>query len=212
MADEQSVSATPRIPETCIQTLLVRSGVGLTVRINALPKVEEFIRSLGDGSEVAVETIGRHWWSIPFPRDPNSAKVLGASVYQMTNNPGLIHLENEGFSFRLDKPGWPLTETPRDGALRYRGEAFAPGDEPYDGPARIPDLGPKETLNLSFLRLVGISRSEGVTFGVRGVFTPEQVDRLALQIEAATKKFYQTFLKPYKLVITVMTQAIPTGW
>lgn len=67
--------------------------------------------------------------------------------------------------------------------------------------------------NLSFLRLVGISNPEGVTFGVKGVFSLAATKELRDRIGASTKRFYAEFLKPVDFEATlVMNQTYPGGW
>ena len=61
-------------------------------------------------------------------------------------------------------------------------------------------------LNLSFLRLEGISTGAGVTFTVKGVFQEDYINKLRDQIEQASITFYKAVLKPIELTITVTSQ------
>lgn len=191
--------------ETCIQTLIHRSAEGVTVKVWALPRVEEFIRSLGSGEHLDIQTIGRHWASPASLGEKKKAGEKKLFVYQMEHNPGIISI-NDDFGFRLDRPGSPLVEEPMQAGRR-------PGLYDDDAPvaARAARL-PNEVLNISFLRFVGISEANGVSFFERGVYTISGIDKLAERIEQATNRFYKEFLKPYSVVVTVSTMPIPVGY
>lgn len=183
--------------ETCIRTTIGRSADGLTLKVWAHPRVEDFIRSLGTGERLDVQTLGRHWF--PVGKDQGQ-KIL---VYDMTQFLGTINY-NDQFSFRLDRPGLPLIDHLGDEDERQ------PFDPDRDEPVRRRPAFKmqKECLNLGFLRLAGISEGSGVSFSIHGVYTREGVDKLASRIEQATNRFYREFLKPYKLIVTVSTQPV----
>lgn len=61
-------------------------------------------------------------------------------------------------------------------------------------------------VNLSFLRLVGISEGAGVTFAVRGVHTYEALTKMKEMIGEGYKRFYRQYMKPIKMDIVVSTQ------
>lgn len=63
---------------------------------------------------------------------------------------------------------------------------------------------PPNQVNLSFLRLVGIS--SGVAFRVAGVFETDQLRDLEEHIKFAVKRFYVAFMKPVTLTLTLMTK------
>jgi hypothetical protein len=163
--------------ETRIQTSLSRSSDGLKVTIWAQPQVEDFLRSLGTGSVIDVQTLGRYW-------APAGRELF---VYSLSKELGGLDV-NGKFSYYLDHPGTAISSIPEEGYSLTRGGGGA--------------------LNLSFLRLVGISESGGVSFTVKGVYTRSMITQLGSQIEQATQKFYREFLKPYKLVISVSTMPI----
>lgn len=104
------------------------------------------------------------------------------ACYHMANDGGLTNIVGRklGSAYRLDKPG--------DRLLFH--------DE-YD------------CINMSFLRLVGISEAEGVTFSVKGVYTTEMVQAIAKKIEDASRALYQEFLKPVDMYVLVSTQEMP---
>lgn len=96
--------------EVCIQVQLSR-GVradktsGLTVSVQALPRVEDFIRSLGTGETTDVRTIGRHWSPIE--------KEGHLLVYNLNTN---IGIQSQSYSpYRIDRPGWPILEAAHGG-------------------------------------------------------------------------------------------------
>lgn len=64
----------------------------------------------------------------------------------------------------------------------------------------------KEVMNLSFLRLVGISEQEGVTFGVKGVYSEEAIYSIQKHTKDALHDFYQTYMKPMSLSVMMVTQ------
>ena len=67
----------------------------------------------------------------------------------------------------------------------------------------------KRNINLSFLRLVGISEGAGVTFAVRGVHTYEALTQMRESLGEAYKRFYRTYMKPICMSITVSTSETP---
>lgn|SRR3990167_1906546 len=64
---------------------------------------------------------------------------------------------------------------------------------------RIGEAGP----NLSFLRLVGVSEPGGVTFTVDSVISRGGLEKLAHQLNLACGRFYDEYIKPAEVDITV---------
>ena len=190
--NDRSEATVMKSGETCIQTVLSRTASGLLVNVWALPRVEDFVRSLGSGELIDVQTIGRHW-SRPHIRSdsgvltPNPNKLM---VYDMSVNLGPLS-SSDGTGYIIHRPGYPLNVAAEDG-----GRISMKGDE---------------VINLSFLRLAGISEPGGIAFVIRGPNSLENASRLARQIESATGRFYREFMKPFKLVVTVSTMPIPDG-
>lgn len=89
----------------------------------------------------------------------------------------------EGGVYRLDCPGTAL---------------IVDGSNPRTG-------APAEVINLSFLRFEGISEA-GIEFVCKTVMTPEALKSLGNQLRAAVKRFYQDFLKPLEVIITMTTE------
>lgn len=181
--------------ENRIQVTVGRSADGLRINVWARPEVEEFVRGLGTGEQHDVQVMGRYW--VPVGVDKAAKKLL---AYDASNHPIYTVAVNEKLSFRLDKPGQPLFEPAPRVDLRLYGE-----DEERPRPAARP-MG--ECLNLSFLRLVGISEGGGVSFAIRGVYERASIDHLGAQVEAACNRFYREYLKPYRLIVTVSTMPI----
>ena len=182
---EQNEATVLKSGEIRIQTTISRSTDGLLVNVWAQAQVEDFIRSLGSGELIDVQTIGRHW-NRPMKRDENSGKLQPDDrrlyVYDMTQKLGAL-VGADGVYYNLSHPGSPLIGG--DGKNDYN-----------------------ETLNLSFLRLVGISEAGGVSFVIRGVYSRENITKLASQIERTTNRFYREFLRPFKLIVTVSTMPV----
>lgn len=63
-------------------------------------------------------------------------------------------------------------------------------------------------INLGFLRFIGISDANGVTFVVKGVFSTDETRRVAQDLKEAVKHFYISFIKPVDVVIQMHTQEI----
>jgi hypothetical protein len=64
------------------------------------------------------------------------------------------------------------------------------------------------TVNLSFLRLRGISEGLGVTFGIKGVYSLDELRKVKDRISAASRRFYVDYLRPVDLLVTVSTQEV----
>ena len=173
--------------EQRIRTSLTRSPLSpLLVNIWARPEVEDFMRSLGTGEQQDVQTLGRYW--TPHGINKQERKLY---VYELSQSLGPLTV-GEQLTYRFDLPGQPLT-------------AKSENDRPFGGSDG------REVLNMSFLRCVGISDPNGVSFSVAGVFERKSIDRLGKYIELATQRFYREFLKPYKLIVGVYTMPVPIG-
>lgn len=60
-----------------------------------------------------------------------------------------------------------------------------------------------DSLNLSFLRLVGISEGAGVQFGVKGVYTTTELRRLRDRMQLACQRLYNEYLRPVDVTFTL---------
>lgn len=70
------------------------------------------------------------------------------------------------------------------------------------------DRWPSNSVNISFLRLVGISEGAGITFGVKGVTSLSGASRLKDKLALAQIRFYKEYLRPMDFEITVSTSEI----
>ena len=75
----------------------------------------------------------------------------------------------------------------------------------YDQPGQ-PLIDGNGFLNISFLRLVGVSEGGGVTFGISGVYTLDSLKRIRDSISSACRKFYVHYMRPVDLSVTISTQ------
>ena len=163
--------------ETSLTVSLVRSGGGLTVSVKAHPAVEAFMRGLGSGELVNVRAAGPYWR--PVSRDG----LPELQVYAMNEAIPNLTLDSQNIC-GVSRPSQPMIEVHTD-----------------PGSGRI-----RSNINLSFLRLAGISEDAGVTFAVRGVHTYEALTKMREQIGEAYKLFYRTYMKPIKMDVIVSTQ------
>lgn len=175
--------------DTIIHTVLRRSLAGLTLTIHAHPKIEEFMKSMGSGEEVDMRVISRVWEAV------NKDKPL---VF--------YHLNSEMIPsrigrFTLDRPGQELEIYAK----------YKPSTRPQlneDGFPTAPAYSSPEVnmINLSFLRLKGISSEEGVTFRYNQVYTPDGLIKLRDRIVEGQDEFHKTFLKPITLSVQMVSQ------
>ena len=63
-------------------------------------------------------------------------------------------------------------------------------------------------INLSFLRLVGVSEGAGVSFSLRGVYSRDGLQSLLHAITTTGKQFYIDYIKPVHLTVMVSTQEL----
>lgn len=68
--------------------------------------------------------------------------------------------------------------------------------------------GCNDTVNLSFLRLCGISEGAGVSFGVKGVYTEAAIRELGDKLVNATKVFYVSYMRPVDLRVRISTEEV----
>lgn len=69
-----------------------------------------------------------------------------------------------------------------------------------------PDHGGATVFNLGFLRLVGTSEPEGVTFGVKGVYSTEALHNMRDLVGEASKKLYVQYMKPVNIHVMISSQ------
>jgi len=176
--------------ERIVDVSLRRSIKGLLVVVKTHPAIEELLKSWGTGEQQDIINHGREWWQV--------RKSLPLRVWQLGRDPGLISVEN-GDYFRITHCGRAL--------LEGTGQVPRGGQVILDGPnGPIQPQGP--VLNMSFLRLCGVSEGNGVSFMLREVNAPEDLVRLGNRIRDAARRFYVNYLKPARVDISVSTQVM----
>lgn len=115
---------------------------------------------------------------------------LGADRLRIYNlaKPNGIQVGDDGENFCIDLPGHALI-------------------------TGHPATGHDNVLNLSFLRLAGISEGTGVSFSIKGVYTIEALKKIVDRIRFASRRMYNSYLKPAEFNLQVFTsvQEIPTA-
>lgn len=158
---------------------LHRSPAGLTMSIHVHPIVEEFVQGLTGTEATQVDVKTLGRYWRPLRED------IPLMVWRTEKLPHSEY-EEDSTRFTLDKPGDPL---------------LADYADPLTGRTA-------KMVNLSFLRLVGISEARGVTFSIKGVYSYEVLKEMDRNLTAALRKFYNRYLKPIDLSIMVHTQEL----
>lgn len=172
--------------ESCISMTFRRSMGGLTLSVKTHPAIEEFFRNISTGELVDVRSLGRHW--------TGQTKDTPLMAYNLAEPVPIIQLD----STRRARFDWLARQllTPTGGA------------PPDDGSLRVaaPGLGHGGLdVNLAFLRLVGIGDGAGITFSVKGVYSEAAMQILRDNIAEAGKRFYQIYMKPVNLNVSIVT-------
>lgn len=165
--------------EKCINTIFHHRTTGLTLEVKVHPSVEDFFRTLSGGETVDVRGSGRQW-EHTLNRGERARKetetLLLAYDLQET-----IYVPNtsKGSPVSLDLLSQPLTIQDRS-VLR-------------------------SIINISYLRLVGISEGTGVEFRINGVYSYDAIKILKDQIEEAQRLFHAQYLKPVDISLSLFT-------
>lgn len=111
---------------------------------------------------------------------PQGGGMKDFNVYHLDSNrdPGIM-VTPDGGLFDISHPGFPLLTS---------------------------NNGSKQTLNMSFLRLVGSSQGSGVTFTMKDVCNLDILNDLKNRITLASEAFYTRYLKPVNFTVTICTQ------
>lgn len=168
--------------ETYINMTFRRSMSGLTLAIKTHPSVEEFFRNLSTGELADTRAAGRYWTAI--------AKDAPLMAYNLAEGIPLLHIDSRRRA-RFDWLGRQLI-TPQSA----------------DHAAEGGELGGRSSgveVNLSFLRLAGIGDGAGVTFQLKGVYSDLAVQEMHDHIAEAAKRFYQIYMKPINLNVSIVT-------
>ena len=113
-------------------------------------------------------------------RSGNASEPL--LVYDMPQDMAGCRLASQKVYYRLDQPGRDLVSV-----------------DQYAG---------MKTINMSFLRLVGTSQPEGVTFAATGVHSDEDVQWIAAAIRDASRAIYAQYMKSMEISIE-LEEALP---
>lgn len=180
LIDQEQHNDVTKGGETCISFGLMRSSKGLKVSVRTHPRVEEFFREIS-GEEVAdVKLSARHWKGLT-PETPLMAYIVGEKV------------AIEDKSYNLNRIGHPLIDEGNE--------------KKFDRDGR--HIGYMNSrINISFLRLTGISDGNGVTFYVGGVYSKEAVTKLLEQIGGALRSFYIDYIRPMNVSVQISTQSL----
>ena len=147
-----------------------KAGASYAIKVKALPFIEEFMKSLGDGKSQHVEAWGKDWLSVPEP----DGVVRPLMIYTMND---LSSAHSQGYT--LDNPGHPIYSYHEDGLF-----------------------------NLSFLRIVGISDGDGVTFGMSTPANLTMMETLRDQVNKYVGQFFRDYIRPVHLQVVVSTREL----
>lgn len=154
-----------------------RNRVGLVVRVKARQDVEDFMKNLSFGRTIPVDNYGDSWQNVG---DPDAR----LEAYETDTR-----FEKQRL-YVLDHLACPLLiESNQDGRAQ-RGAAPS-----------------EERVNLSFLKLVGVSSEQGVQVGLLGAYSSEYVKRLRGNLSIALTQFLQDYIVP----VTINLQVINKG-
>jgi hypothetical protein len=155
-----------------------RNRIGLIIRIRARRDVEEFMSGLAQGRRLQVEAVGDMW--------QNCTPEAGPLEFYETDGKF-----DAARSYSLDHvAAAPLIQQEVRG-LRA---------------AVIPNQN-DETVNLAFLRLVGISNESGVTIGLVGPYSNDYIRRMKLLLPKALTQFLQDYIVPITVNLQIISKS-----
>lgn len=108
------------------------------------------------------------------------------NVYNLAKPAG-VSMGDDGEPFCIDNPGYPIL-----------------GQHPTSGQDNV--------LNMSFLRLEGISTDQGISFSIKGVYTLEMMKKIVDRIRFASRRIYNSYLKQadFNLQVFTSVQVMPS--
>jgi hypothetical protein len=157
-----------------------RNLIGLILRIQARREVEEFMSGLAGGRRSPLDVVGDGWHTISLDGAP--LEFYDAEFRSPQNQ-----------SYTLNGIGLPVLLQNRD-----RDDVQRPPREI----ARQLD----EQVNLSFLRLVGISEDSGVSVGLAGAYSEEYFRKLKAVFMPAATQFLRDYLVPITINLHVVSK------
>lgn len=183
--------------ETCFSFAFERTTKGLKGSIKAHPRVEEFFRTLSHGETTDTVLSGRYWKSV----GPGDAPLM---AYALTTPLDSLH-DGDG-RFVIDRLGYPILDPDNDGQDRAGGGG---GIRLNDNAGRpYPSKDRSNCVNISFVRLVGISEGHGVSFYVSGVYSTEAVNKLLKGVGEGLRQLYIDYMRPMNVSVQISTQSL----
>lgn len=174
-----------RLTRGPIKGALTRT-VGLILRIQANPVLETYMQQLSKGRALPVDSFGDLWHNC-------GNKDKGLEVYDVSDS-----LSTKNYQFNA--VAQPLTYN-RYGEDGPRVRRAANGLEVAE-PARVDE----DIINLSFLKLVGISDEGGVTVGIAGAYSAAYMQTLQSKLPAVTKEFLRDFIVPITINLQIISR------
>lgn len=173
--------------EVLIEQHLKRTARGLLMEVKAHPMVEEIFQAWSiDKSMETASAHGRYW----MPADEGDE----LQVWRMNQIIPITPL-GQGYQYRVDRLGTLLIE---GNDL----ERQNPGGDLNPHPA----MSGISTVNISYLRLVGISGEKGKRFIVRGVFSLDGLKEINSMTTAAIRRIFMDYMRPVELNVVMSTR------
>lgn len=167
--------------ERLSELTICRTRGGIRIYGKVHPLIEDLIKSWSATEPVPVSsTYGRNWVG----RDD---KPVASLVWELQENPGVLSADG-GVLFVIDRCGGPLTDERQI-------------NDPYGGRPKT-----AQVLNLSFLRIVGISEGDGIDIIIKGVFGTDRLLEIVEQIKRAIRYIAVQYIKPVDVTIIVSMQ------
>lgn len=155
----------------------LKNRVGLRLRITANPELEQFMRNLSNGKTIPMDSLTADWIRIPQENTEIYAINFGRTPKEYT----------------LSAVGMPPI---------FEAANAGEGDAPI--PARLRTTSQKDEIaNLSFLTIAGISREEGVTIGMSGVYSFDYIQSARTKLINAAKQFLHDYIVPVTINLQI---------
>lgn len=154
-----------------------RNRVGLLVRVRARRDVEDFMSALGQNRRVQVDAVGDGWQNCGL--EGGSLEFYDADT----------RFDGQRI-YTLDNIAGPLIINPVN-----------------DRHARLAVAPQEDIVNLSFLRLAGISDESGVTVGLIGAYSGDYLKRMKNMLPNAIKQFLQDYIVPMTINLQVISKS-----
>jgi hypothetical protein len=155
-----------------------RNRIGLVLRIKARPEVEQYMSALAKGNYSPVDAHGDGWYNCNPKGNP-------LEVYDTE-----VAIDAANKSYTLSAVSQALITTPEDRQGRLN---IAAGHRDAQ-------------INLSFLKLVGISSEEGVTVGLAGAYSADYVNKVRNLLGPTVRQFLQDYLVPITINLSIVSK------